>query len=153
LKKKRLVERHIMPLESPTFLDDPASYAVWNVWVPSIQGQTGTATGAFTGGESWIGPSILPQPTPSGGVGLSQTIIVLPPLPSFNRQEGYFSGVGYEETHWFSPTSYDSPPLTDEEIRDITKSWEEIRTGKSKKFDNARDAIEWLRSQRAKHRQ
>jgi hypothetical protein len=44
-----------------------------------------------------------------------------------------------------------SPPLTDDEIIDITKSWEEIRTGKSKKFDNASDAIEWLHSQRAKH--
>jgi len=43
-----------------------------------------------------------------------------------------------------------SSPLTDEEIIDIRRSWEEIRAGKSKKFDNARDAIEWLRSQRSK---
>lgn len=41
---------------------------------------------------------------------------------------------------------YQSPPLTDEELFDIHSGINEIETGKSKRFTNLREALEWLNS-------
>lgn len=64
---------------------------------------------------------------------------------------GYFSNMpNAPSSSWVLLNNYESPPLTEEEVSDIQRSWEEIRMGKTKKFNNVRDAIEWLHSQRGK---
>lgn len=45
---------------------------------------------------------------------------------------------------------YESPPLTEQELRDIHIGLEEIRLGKAKRFTNLGDALEWLHRKRTK---
>jgi hypothetical protein len=57
------------------------------------------------------------------------------------------------KAHWFSVGSdfnfsAMSPPLTEEELSDIHRGLEEIRTGKAKSFNNVRETIEWLHRRR-----
>ncbi|MDG7007115.1 MAG: hypothetical protein JRN06_02585 [Nitrososphaerota archaeon] len=39
-----------------------------------------------------------------------------------------------------------SPPLTETEVEEVRASRKEIRAGKSRRFDRAQDASEWLDS-------
>jgi len=45
---------------------------------------------------------------------------------------------------------YESPPLTEQELRDIHTGIEEIRAGKAKHFTSLGDALEWLHRKRTK---
>jgi hypothetical protein len=45
---------------------------------------------------------------------------------------------------------YESPPLTEQELRDIHIGIEEIRSGKAKHFASLGDALEWLHRKRTK---
>ena len=45
---------------------------------------------------------------------------------------------------------YQSPPLTEEELNDIHRGIEEIKSGKARHFKTAREAIDWLNRERVK---
>jgi len=45
---------------------------------------------------------------------------------------------------------YQSPPLTEEELSDIHRGIEEIKSGRARHFKTAREAIDWLNRERVK---
>ena len=57
-------------------------------------------------------------------------------------------GASLSLTTWRS--RYESPPLTEQELKDIHIGIEEIRSGKAKHFTSLGDALEWLHRKRTK---
>jgi hypothetical protein len=51
-------------------------------------------------------------------------------------------------TDWRS--RYESPPLTEQELRDIHIGIEEVRSGKAKHFTSLGETLEWLHRKRTK---
>jgi len=134
-------EERVMALESLELKDDTFEYEVWSVERMRLGGYVNVG-GVTSSGKAMFGSQDIGtnnQPT------LSINVTLTPAL-----QFIHFSNMLNDSPlHWIEVSSYESPPLTDEEITDISRSREEIRTGRSKTFDNARDAIEWLHVQRA----
>jgi hypothetical protein len=132
--------------------DNTLEHEAWNIQLIRLnQGET-ASKGAAT--YSPI-PNYKPQDAATTSTNnilpFSENNVTITPFATVVPQLGDFSNVPCGSTSsWFLFNNFESPPLTEEELSDIYRSLEEIKMGKTKKFNNVRDAIEWLHSNRSK---